>query len=73
MTLSTSNKGVKLRAILLSVPFSFCYAERHYAEWHYVECRCAERRGTVNVIKIFYIISPCLVALATTSKTAALK
>jgi hypothetical protein len=32
---------------MLSVAFSFCYAECRYAECHYAECRYAECRSAV--------------------------
>ncbi len=34
-----------LVVIMLSVAFSYCYAECHYAECHYAECRYTESHG----------------------------
>ncbi len=46
-------------AFMVSVTFSYCYAECryavcrsaecHYAECHYAECRCAECRGALII------------------------
>ncbi len=39
--------GISIKCHLLSVTFSYCYAECHYAECYYAECHYAECRGVL--------------------------
>jgi hypothetical protein len=34
---------------MLSVAFSYCYAELRYAEWHYAECRYTGCPGALKM------------------------
>ncbi len=38
---------------VISVEFSYCYAECHYSECRCTECRCDERRVATLCAKLF--------------------